>query len=134
MRALSGAISAPMLQLAGFSVILEGTCLRYGTDLIALDAPCSGVRMLWAGLFLAFNAAWVYRLSAPKTLLAAAISVVIVICANGIRAAALFFVEMSPDSAGTWPHDGVGLVIFGATAILLIRVAQRLGGIAKCAT
>src|SRR5690606_31711754 len=53
MRWLVAALASAMLRLAGYAVRPEGACLDWAGKLVALDAPCSGVRMLWAGLFLA---------------------------------------------------------------------------------
>jgi hypothetical protein len=46
-----------MLALTGAAVHAEGTGLRWAGGLIEIDVPCSGIRMLWAGLHLALTAA-----------------------------------------------------------------------------
>ncbi len=123
LRVVVGAVTAPLLQLSGLPVIRVGTGLDWNGQLISIDAPCSGIRMLWAGLFLLFAVAWFYRLTASKTLLAALISLVMIVTGNILRASALFYLE-----AGIvqWPiranlaHDGVGIVTFIFTSIGIV--------------
>ena len=45
-RVLCGSLTAPLLQWGGIAVMREGTCLRLGSQIVSIDAPCSGVRML----------------------------------------------------------------------------------------
>ena len=45
LRMLVASLAAPILRLAGFAVVQEGTCLNWAGQLIWIDAPCSGVRM-----------------------------------------------------------------------------------------
>src|SRR5262245_63265621 len=117
MRAVVAAIAAPMLQLNGFAVVAEGACLNWNGDLILIDAPCSGVKMLWTGFYLTFTLACYYKLNAKRTALACIAAFVAIISSNTFRAAALFYVEAGavnlplPD----WTHEGVGVVIFAAT-------------------
>jgi exosortase/archaeosortase family protein len=123
LRIVVGAVTAPLLQLSGLHVVRVGTGLDWNGQLISIDAPCSGIRMLWAGMFLLFTAAWFYRLTAGKTLLAALISLGIIVAGNILRACALFYLEAEivqlPISANL-AHDGVGIVTFLFTAIGLV--------------
>ncbi|HEX4945610.1 MAG TPA: archaeosortase/exosortase family protein, partial [Blastocatellia bacterium] len=129
LRVVVGAVTAPLLQLAGLTVVREGTSLNWNGQLISIDAPCSGVRMLWAGLFLLCAVAWFYRLPAGKTMLAALISLVVIVAGNILRASALFYLEagilqmpMPPNLA----HDGVGIVTFVFTAMGIIASVHWL--------
>ena len=49
MRVASGAVALVLLRLSGIPVVREGVYLRWGGELVMIDAPCSGIRMLWAG-------------------------------------------------------------------------------------
>lgn len=53
LRVLVACAAAPILRLGGFAVMRDGTCLNWSGQLIWIDAPCSGIRMLWVGLYLA---------------------------------------------------------------------------------
>jgi exosortase/archaeosortase family protein len=131
LRVLVGAVTAPLLQFAGLSVIREGTGLQWNGQLIAIDAPCSGIRMLWAGLFLLCAGAWFYRLSARKTIVAALLALVVIVGGNMLRASALFYLEAEilPLPSFIHPnvaHNGVGIVTFVITAIGIVASAQWL--------
>src|SRR5262249_56884850 len=52
MRAVVAKLAAPMLQINGFAVVAEGASLNWNGDPILIDAPCSGVKMLWTGFYL----------------------------------------------------------------------------------
>ncbi len=128
MRAVVARLTALMLQFNGFAVVAEGACLNWNGDLILIDAPCSGVKMLWTGFFLTFTLACYYRLNAKRTALACAAAFVAIIIGNTLRAAALFYVEAGAAnlSLPNWTHEGVGVVVFAATAIAIALAAQRI--------
>ena len=128
LRVVSGAIASGLLRMSGLSVVLEGTSLRWGTDLVAIDAPCSGVRMLWAGVYLALAAAFHLRLSNFRTASAAALSVGAVLMGNGIRSAALFHMETGIIALPHWYHAAIGLVAFAGTALVIVWAVTRMAG------
>jgi exosortase/archaeosortase family protein len=128
MRAVVAALTAPMLRLNGFAVTAEGACLNWNGNLILIDAPCSGVKMLWTGFYLIFTLACYYRLNAKRTALACAATFVAIIIGNTFRAAALFYVEAGAAnlSLPNWTHEGVGVVVFAATAIAIAWTARKI--------
>jgi exosortase/archaeosortase family protein len=128
MRALVARFAAPMLQINGFAVVAEGASLNWNGNPILIDAPCSGVKMLWTGFYLTFTLACYYKLNGKRTTLACSAAFGAVIIGNTLRAAALFYVETGAINislqGGT--HEGVGVVIFAATAIAIACMAQRI--------
>jgi exosortase/archaeosortase family protein len=131
MRALVARLAAPMLQINGFAVVADGASLNWNGDPILpilIDAPCSGVKMLWTGFYLTFTLACYYKLNAKRTGLACAAAFGAVIIGNTLRAAALFYVETGAIniSLPDWTHEGVGVVIFAATAIAIAWMAQHI--------
>jgi exosortase/archaeosortase family protein len=128
MRAVVAGLAAPMLQINGFAVFAEGASLNWNGDPILIDAPCSGVKMLWTGYYLACALACYYQLNAKRTALACVAAFGAIIIGNTFRAAALFYVEAGaanlplPD----WTHEGAGVVVFTATAIVIALMAKRL--------
>ena len=62
LRLATAFVSARLLSLHGLSIDAVGTCLDWNGTLIAVDAPCSGVRMLWTGLYLAMGLVLLYTL------------------------------------------------------------------------
>jgi exosortase/archaeosortase family protein len=126
MRAFIARLAAPMLQVNGFAVVAEGASLNWNGDPILIDAPCSGVKMLWTGFYLTFTLACYYKLNAKRTALACMAAFAAIIIGNTFRAAALFYVESGALSLPLpgWTHEGVGVVIFAATAIAIAWTAQ----------
>ena len=134
LRALVAGLVAPLLRLGGYAVTREGTCLNWAGRLIWVDAPCSGVRMLWVGLFVACVLACLYGLRPARTLLALAASFAAIILGNVLRAAALFYFEAGIVEAPPWAHDYAGLAAFAAVAVFITLAVRRIGGINRCDT
>lgn len=126
LRILAAQASATLLRLCGFGVVREGTLLHWKGETVMMDVPCSGVHMLWAGLFLAMTLAALYRCNAIRTALAAGAASGIVIGANVLRATALFFKEAHLVSLPEWTHAGIGLLVFGAGAWAILLLMERL--------
>jgi exosortase/archaeosortase family protein len=102
--------------------------LNWNDKLILIDAPCSGVKMLWTGFYLAFTLACYYKFNSKRTALTCGTTLIAILLGNTFRAAALFYVESGainlvwPD----WTHEGVGVVVFALTAIAIAWTAQRV--------
>ncbi len=128
MRAVVAMLAAPMLQVNGFAVAAEGASLNWNGEMILIDAPCSGVKALWTGFYLAFTLACHYKLNAKRTALVCAAAFVAIIIGNTFRAAALFYVESGASNlaAPEWTHQGVGVAVFAATAIAIAMTARRV--------
>jgi exosortase/archaeosortase family protein len=126
MRVVSGSLSALLLQFGGLAVVRDGVALRWGSELVSIDAPCSGVKMLWAGLFLAFAIAAFLRLSPWRTVLVAIASVCTVLLGNVWRSAALFYMETGIIPMPEWCHDAAGVVVFVGVALFIAWFGARL--------
>lgn len=124
LRVPTGAFTAPLLQLTGFPVVREGTCLNWSGELIGIDAPCSGVRMLGAGLYLAFTLACSYELSARRTCFTIVIALLSILFGNVLRSAALFYVEAGVITGPSWTHPAVGVITFAFTAAIIVLGVQ----------
>jgi exosortase/archaeosortase family protein len=119
LRIATGQAATVLLQLAGFNVARDGVCLRWAGRLVMIDTPCSGVRMLWAGMFLALALASRQRLGAWRAVRLAMAAVVIVLLGNTLRTTALFFPEAGIIEAPAGFHPAVGLAVFlGAAAAI----------------
>ena len=128
LRVVAGELSAALLRMSGIGVVREGAMLAWDGQLIAIDAPCSGVKMLWAGLYLACALAASYRLPAWRTLAALLLAGVAVVAANGLRAAALFHTETGLVVLPPWAHQGSGVVCFIAAALGIFMGVRALQG------
>lgn len=127
MRIASAALAQGLLRLEGLAVTRSGTFLGWRGAEVQIDAPCSGITMLWALLLLALAAALIYRLSPARLMLAATAAGGLSLAGNALRTASLFHVEAGlVPGAAPWWHEGIGLVAFAATAAALLWVVDRL--------
>jgi exosortase/archaeosortase family protein len=130
LRVAAGELAARLLRLAGLAVDRQGVALRWfgdvaGERLVAIDAPCSGVQMLWTALLLALVLALLAHLSARRTLALAAAATLLAVVANALRASALFLVESGHLPSPPGGHDGIGLVSFALAAAALVALWSR---------
>ncbi|MBN1672082.1 MAG: archaeosortase/exosortase family protein [Kiritimatiellae bacterium] len=128
LRALATRMASALLRLGGLYVTAEGACLRWGERLVFVDAPCSGVKMLWAGSYLACTLAAFRAVRGGMGMLVGLLTVGLVVLGNSLRAAALFYVEAGIVRAPPWAHTGIGLVVFAVTAAGIVGAVARLAG------
>ncbi len=126
-------LSAAMLRLCGVDAHADGTTLLWAGERVIVDAPCSGIQMAWAGVFVAATLACAHRLPWRDTLRLFRWAGALIFFANILRSTALFCL-----GAGLWhlpgyAHEGIGLVLFALTAVLISRLAIRENGSAQCA-
>lgn len=126
LRWIVGFIAEKLLQLNGLAVTHSGTLLNWSGGTVSIDAPCSGVKMLWFGFYLCFTLACLYRLSFARLLALAVLTSVVIVGANSLRATALFYTESGLIAMPEWAHNGVGTVMFIGAAILVVYLANRL--------
>lgn len=125
-RLLTAIISAKLVGLTGYDVAAQGTCLYWMGEVISVDAPCSGIRMLWSGLYLNFTLACFTGLDTFKTWLTYVFSVFAIFLGNTIRASALFFTETGIIEAPSWAHQGTGVVIFALVATAIVAFNRHV--------
>lgn len=125
LRLATAETSVVALRAMGFGVIREGTLLHWRGETIMVDAPCSGVRMLWFGLFLAATlAAWT-GLNNRRSLILIGAGLLVVLVANFARATLLFFKEAQIIALPDWTHAGVGVLMFAAASLIILRLSTR---------
>jgi exosortase/archaeosortase family protein len=110
LRVVTAEASRWLLAL-GFAVERSGATLRVDGQLVIVDAPCSGVQMLWLGYFTACvvalhagrrDAAFLARLPAVSLL---------VLVGNVLRNSVLVAFEGAGRHLPGWAHQSVGLVV-----------------------
>jgi exosortase/archaeosortase family protein len=126
LRVVVAELTAPILRMSGFAVIPEGTCLNWAGKMIWIDAPCSGIKMLWVGLFLTFVVLCLYELPLFKTLLVLPLAGVVIMAANVFRAVALFYLEAGVLSLPSWGHEYAGVIAFVLEAAGIIAIVSML--------
>ena len=132
LRVAVGHAASLWLRGLGLGVRAEGAGLALGERLILVDAPCSGVVMLWGTLFVSCAAAIVCGLGARASLALCGAGLLLSLAGNSIRAAGLFLGEAEILLLPPLMHDAAGLVTFGITAACIGELARRRGG-AACA-
>ena len=131
MRLVGAALAAALLRLNGMAVTVEGVALSWNGSLLLFDAACSGIRMLWATLFLVSGIALAAGFTLRRYARALAISIAMAIAANAVRAASLFYIENGfvMRLQGPVAHEAVGLaafLLFGiATMAMIVPRAWR---------
>ena len=126
LRFVVAAISAPMLGLAGFDVVAEGTLLASTTTQVAVDGPCSGVKMLRLALALSCFLALMRNSGVLVWLRHLALSAAALVVANALRSSSLYIVHVtSYESASV--HAGVGMAAFALLLLFQVVLFRRSG-------
>ncbi len=128
-RLLVTQLSAFVLRAGGAIVTSSGTFFELQNKMIVVDAPCSGIKMLWAGLYLCFVLCWLKQLSVRHSILLMLVSVLGVFITNVERTLCLFYVEKLASEGNTLPqnlHDLIGVSGFIVLAVLIYCLASWL--------
>lgn len=99
---------------AGFSVARTGSSLLVDGQLVIVDAPCSGVQMVWFGYFTACVVALWARRSDRSFAARLPIVGVLVLAGNIVRNSALVALEAAGHAPAAWLHGAFGLALLGA--------------------
>jgi len=128
LRVIVGEAASMLLRLNGFAVVREGATLLWNGQQISIDAPCSGVKMLWTGMYLSCTLAALQRLGTWRTVLLGSLAFLIVMIANVLRATALFYVESGVVAQAQSAHESIGVVMFVLAAVAIAAAAAGLRG------
>jgi exosortase/archaeosortase family protein len=126
LRFLTAALAAQLIQLTGFDVSATGTILSWLGEFIVVDAPCSGIRMLWSGLYFNFLLASFLDIGAARTWLSYSAASIAIFSANVLRTTALFYTESGIVTAPGWVHGAIGLAAFSFAALVIINMNLRM--------
>lgn len=126
LRCLTTQVAALILRFGGVDARSEATVLHWAGERVLIDAPCSGIQMLWTLLLVAAVLANLRRWNGRTTLTLFRFAGAIVFLANSLRAVALFCLELR-----LWPrlplgHEAVGLTLFAVAGAALLWIAERL--------
>jgi exosortase/archaeosortase family protein len=133
LRLATTALGVPLLRLGGVHVVAEGTALHWAGETVIVDAPCSGIHMLWTGMFLAAALACRQELGLRSTLRLLRRASLAVFVANVLRATALFCIEAKIWPSPPWAHESVGLALFGAAAVVIFIASENKAGAVRAA-
>lgn len=118
--------AAALVRIPGLAIAAEGTRLVWAGGAVDVDAPCSGIRMLWTGGLASLVAIARFRLRAAAALALAAGAALVIWSGNVLRCAALFYVESGMVPAPAWAHAAIGLIVFCGVCASLWESARWL--------
>jgi exosortase len=124
LRALTAWASAGVLSVFGMPVVPAGASLQWQEHTVLVDAPCSGVHMLWVGMFLATALSYLRRARATRFALNLVIALLAVVLGNVLRNALLFLREGRVVELPQWTHVATGLAAFLLTAAVIAALAR----------
>jgi exosortase len=124
LRALSAGCSGALLRFAGLDVEQAGTTLTWQGHAVLVDAPCSGVQMLWVGLFFVALLSYLLRASAARFAFNAAGAVLVIVAGNVLRNTLLFIKEAEIVALPRWTHSATGVLTFLLSALLIARLVN----------
>jgi len=100
--------------------------LQWMAERVSIDAPCSGVKMLWSALYVAFSGALFFRLSAFGTWLSYVFASFLVFLGNVLRSTILFYTESGLVIAPSWIHQAVGAALLVIVCGLVLIVTKEV--------
>jgi exosortase/archaeosortase family protein len=124
-RVVTAFVSSQLLGLLGFVVEPQGTLLLWRGEIIAVDAPCAGIKMLWTALFLNFTLASWRELDFFSTWIGTSFTLFMVFLGNILRATLLFFSESGIIDAPAFAHQAIGTLTFSLVAAIVLRFHYR---------
>lgn len=116
-RFITALVSSQLLNWVGYEVHAQGTLLYWLGEVIAVDAPCAGIKMMWTGLFLNFTLAAWRDLGFMLTWLSTSFTLFTVFVGNIFRATLLFFTESGILNAPDIAHQAIGIFVFAMVAL-----------------
>lgn len=116
----------PMLEWTGFVIEREDTILHWQRSEFHIEPVCSGIRKLWAALYLAATLSWLRRLSVYRSFVLLLSAFLLALIGNLARVQIVFYFEMVLIDYPTWWHDAVGLLSFGIIAGLIVFLNNYL--------
>jgi len=132
-RAITAFCSSQLLNWIGFDVLPQGTLLYWQGEVIAVDAPCAGIKMLWTALYLNFTLAAWRNQGLLTTWLSTSVTMFSVFIGNVLRSTLLFFTESGIVHAPSLAHSVIGIFVFALVATTVFAFHQYNARTAPCA-
>jgi exosortase/archaeosortase family protein len=117
--------SVEILSLVRLEVTQQGTALQWQDRTVLVDAPCSGVHMLWVGLLLSGLVSYVRKATTARTAINGGLAVLAVVIGNILRATLLFFKEAEVVALPSWTHAAIGVLCFALMTTIIVLAAGR---------
>lgn len=124
LRVVTAQLSTWALQIGGMAAERSGTAMLVEGRLVIVDAPCSGVQMVWMAYFCACSVAWWCGLDNRRFLRRAAFVGVIVLAGNVLRNSVLVVLEARQANVPALWHEAIGLVVLALVCAAVARVVH----------
>jgi exosortase/archaeosortase family protein len=125
LRVLTAQLSAWGLQLAGIDAARSGSSMWLRGKLVIVDAPCSGVQMVWMAYFCACAVAALTALHDRDFLRRLPLVGALVLSGNVLRNSVLVALESRPQGLNADVHQAIGLA---ALALVCAAVVAMMRG------
>jgi exosortase/archaeosortase family protein len=128
LRVLTAQLSAWALQLAGIVAERSGAAMTVRGQLVIVDAPCSGVQMVWMAYFCACAVAALVSLRDRDLLRRLPLVGALVLVGNVLRNTVLVALESRPQGLDATLHEAIGiaaLVLVCSAVVVLVRSGGR---------
>ncbi|MEO8079960.1 MAG: exosortase Q [Caldimonas sp.] len=125
LRVVTAEASTWLLGVLGFDAARSGSAMVVDGRLVIVDAPCSGVQMVWMAYFCACTVAWWAGLPDRRFLVRVAGVGAIVLVGNVVRNSILVGLEAGTAAPAPWLHQAVGLVVLGGVCLAVVALVGR---------
>ena len=132
MRWVTASGATALLDMASIPVTRQGLTLVCQGEQVLIDAPCSGIRMLWTGAFLSASLAHALKFNTVKTLVLGAAAFALVLAGNVVRAGWIFLEATGRLDQPAWMHKGAGVVVFALLGWGVMCLAFRMDRRVPC--
>ena len=127
LRWLVGKLSAGLLAMLGHAVEVQGTVMKWRGEMIVIDAPCSGVQMLWGSAFLACVLICIQKSDFKRSIVVLQVASLSAFFGNVVRNVLLFYLESGLVGSTEWAHEAVGLAVFISVLAVVVWVGGKEG-------
>ena len=130
LRVFVTVVACFLLRISGLAVDASGTELLFSGQTVEVDAPCSGIKMLWFSFYLAATFASYYVLPFRYAVALLPVALAAALLGNIMRVTSLFYVEtglISVASYGADPHfvhEATGVSAFLFQGLLIYFVSH----------
>jgi len=126
LRLLVAEGSGILLRIFGWPVEVSGVGLTWEGRQVLVDAPCSGLKMLWFGAWMTLVAGGLCQLNWISFIRLSLTALLLLVGLNIVRATVLFFPESGLLSLSSGWHEGIGGVFFFLAGGGILMAAQPL--------
>ncbi len=122
LRVFTAQFSVWLLQAAGVAAERSGAAMTVNSQLVIVDAPCSGVQMAWLAYFAACSVAAFTQRRDGAFLRRLPLVGLVGLTGNVLRNTTLVALEARPQSLSPWAHEAIGVVWLVVVVGLVVRL------------